>query len=304
MDPIKNLISGSDPLRSDPAVPDADEALRRVTTGAPMFTDSLPPNVLQFEDRKRRRARVAGVLTLAAAAVAAGVLVATNLGPLASAPAPAGTVVPSATATAGPATPTPAPTRTAAAVSWTTFTDATGQATFEHPLGWTVSQTPQTIDGGSYNIVAVKNDGKTMATLRLVYDVTGGPVCPDPKPYQTLDSVIVDIPQKAAKLREHPQGPSAFVFRVIQADKVYGSLALADGDLAPQTTTCGLFNGILGPDNVPFAQFGDTVWLTADGKDAPLTFDSVAEAKAYMGTQEYRDLKRMLVSLALHPAAS
>ncbi|PNH78078.1 hypothetical protein [Arthrobacter sp. AFG20] len=319
MDPIKNLISGSDPLRSDPAVPDADEALRRVTTGAPMFTDSLPPIVLQFEDRKRRRARVAGVLTLAAAAVTAGVLVATNLGPLASAPAPAGTVVPSASETAGPATTTPAatpsatpsatatptPTGSAAAVSWTTFTDATGQATFEHPLGWTVSQTPQTIDGGSYNIVELKNaDGKTMATLRLVYDATGGPVCPDPKPYQTLDSVIVDIPQKAAKLREHPQGPSAFVFRVIQGDKVYGSLALADGDLAPQTTTCGLFNGILGPDNVPFAQFGDTVWLTADGKDAPLTFDSVAEAKAYMGTQEYRDLKRLLISLALQPAAS
>jgi hypothetical protein len=284
-----------------------------------MFTDSLPPNVLQFEDRKRRRARVAGVLTLAAAAVTAGVLVATNLGPLASAPAPAGTVLPSASETAGPATTTPAatpsetssatatptPTGTAAAVSWTTFTDATGQATFEHPLGWTVSQTPQTIDGGSYNIVELKNaDGKTMATLRLVYDVTGGPVCPDPKPYQTLDSVIVDIPQKSAKLREHPQGPSAFVFRVIQGDKVYGSLALTDGDLAPQTTTCGLFNGILGPDNVPFAQFGDTVWLTADGKDAPLTFDTVAEAKAYMGTQEYKDLKRMLVSLALQPAAS
>jgi hypothetical protein len=319
MDPIKNLISGSDPLRSDPAVPDADEGLRRVTAGAPMFTDSLPPNVLQFEDRKRRRARVAGVLTLAAAAVTAGVLVATNLGPLASAPAPAGTVVPSASETAGPATTTPAatpsatssatatptPAGSAAAVSWTTFTDATGQATFEHPLGWTVSQTPQTIDGGSYNIVELKNaDGKTMATLRLVYDVTGGPVCPDPKPYQTLDSVIVDIPQKSAKLREHPQGPSAFVFRVIQGDKVYGSLALTDGDLAPQTTTCGLFNGILGPDNVPFAQFGDTVWLTADGKDAPLTFDTVAEAKAYMGTQEYKDLKRMLVSLALQPAAS
>jgi hypothetical protein len=78
---------------------------------------------------------------------------------------------------------------------------------------------------------------------------------------------------------------------------------LTDGDLAPQTTTCGLYNGILGPDNVPFAHFGDTVWLTADGRDAPLTFDSVAEAKAYMGTQEYRDVKRMLISLALQPAA-
>lgn len=316
MDPIKKLISGSDPLRNDPAgTPDADEALRRVSRGAPMFTDSLPANVLRFGDRKRRRARVAGVLTLAAAAVTAGVLVAANLGSLVSAPAPAGTVVPpesalpatgspAATPTAAPTTTrTTTPTPTAAPVTWTTFTDATGQATFERPRGWKVSQMPQTIDGGAYNIVEVKNPaGKTMATLRLLYDAAGGPVCPDPKPYQTLDSVVLDIPQKAAKLQERPQGPSAFVFRVIQGEKVYGSVALADGDLAPQPTTCGLYNGILGPDNVPFAQFGDTTWLTADGRDAPLTFRSVAEAKAYMGTQEYRDVKRMLISLALQPA--
>jgi hypothetical protein len=319
MDPIKNLISGSDPLRNDPAAaPDADAALRRVTSEAPMFTDSLPANVLQFEDRKRRRARVAGVLTLAAAAVTVGVLAATNLGPLVSAPEPAGTVVPSPSESTLPSTPTPTatpsvtrsatatptPTPTAVPAAWTTFTDATGQATFEHPLGWTVSEAPKTIEGGAYNIVEVKNAaGKTMSTLSLVYDVTGGPVCPAPKPFQTLDSVVVDIPQKPAKVAETGLGPSAFVFRVVEGGKVYGSLALADRDPAPQATTCGLYNGILGPDNVPFAHFGDTVWLTADGRDAPLTFDSVAEAKAYMGTQEYRDVKRMLISLALQPAA-
>ncbi|MBT2523731.1 hypothetical protein [Arthrobacter sp. ISL-28] len=319
MDPIKSLISGSDPLRHDPAAtPEAEAALRKVLSGAPMFSDSLPANVLRFEDRKRRRARVAGVLTLAAAAVTVGLLVATNLGQLVSAPAPAGTVVPSPTQATGPvspgptstppatrtatAAPTPAPAPTAAA--WTTFTDATGQATFEHPLGWTVSEAPQTIDGGSYNTVEVKNAaGKTMSTLQLVYDGAGGPMCPDPKPYQTLDSVVVDIPQKAAKLKEFARGPSAFVFRVIQGDKVYGSLALTDGDLAPKPTTCGLYNGILGPDNVPFAHFGDAMWLMADGRDAPLTFNTVAEAKSYMQTQEYQDIKRMLISLALHPAA-
>ena len=314
MDPIKSLISGSDPLRHDPAAePDAEAALRRVVSEAPMFSDSLPANLLRFEDRKRRRARLAGVLTLTAAAVTAGLLVATNLGALTSspAPAPANTVADSAAPTATPtSSPTPsattAPTTSpapTAAAAWTTFTDETGQATFEHPPGWKVSEAPQTIAGGSYNTVEVKNSaGRTMTTLRLVYDATGGPVCPDPKPFRTLDSVVVDIPQKAAKLKEFARGPSAFVFRVIQGDKVYGSLALTDGDLAPQATTCGLYNGILGPDNVPFAHFGDTVWLTADGRDAPLTFNSVADARAYMGTQEYRDIKRMLISLALHPA--
>lgn len=32
-------------------------------------------------------------------------------------------------------------------------------------------------------------------------------------------------------------------------------------------------------------------------RDAPLTFASAAEAEAYMETQEYRDIKRMLISL-------
>jgi hypothetical protein len=152
MDPIKSLISSSDPLRHDPAAePDAEAALRRVLSEPPMFSDSLPANVLRFEDRKRRRARLAGVLTLTAAAVTAGVLVATNLAALTSAPAPApantvadtATPTPSATATTTSSpTPTATPTSSAASATWTTFTDATGQATFEHPLGWTVSQAP------------------------------------------------------------------------------------------------------------------------------------------------------------------
>ena len=75
-------------------------------------------------------------------------------------------------------------------------------------------------------------------------------------------------------------------------------------DLAPDARTCGLYNGILGPDNMPFVHFGDTLWLTPDGENAALTFASVAEAQAYMGTQEYQDVKRMLVSLSLTPTAT
>jgi hypothetical protein len=120
-----------------------------------------------------------------------------------------------------------------------------------------------------------------------------------PKPFSTLDAVVLDIPQKAAKLKELPRGPSEFVFRVIQSDKVYGSMALNDAELAPGTTTCVLHNIILGPEDVPIVSFGDTWSLQQDGEDAPLTFASVAEAEAYMQTQEYRDMKRMLISLEL-----
>lgn len=307
MDPIQKLISGADPLRYDAAeAPDADTALRGVLAGPPLFSDSLPANLVPFEERRRRRARLAGGLALAAAAMTAGVLVATNLGPVTSAPVPAGPVAPTASeatpAASRTATSTPTPTRPAAA-AWTSFTDGTGQATFEHPAGWTTSEAPQKTQLGAFNTVEVKNPaGKTMATLSLVYDGAGGPACPEPKPFSTLDSVVLDIPQKASKLREFPRGPSAFVFRVIKSDKVYGSMALSDIPLDPGTVTCGLDNTILAPDNVPFAHFGDSLWLEASGRAAALTFDSVAEAKAYMQTQEYQDVKRMLVSLELRPS--
>lgn len=113
MDPIKNRISATDPMRNDPAVPDGEAALHRMLTEPAIFSDSLPPNVTSLEDRKRRRARLVGVLTLAAAAVTAGLLVATNLGALTTAPAPASTVsgLGTASSTASP-TPTPSVTAT------------------------------------------------------------------------------------------------------------------------------------------------------------------------------------------------
>lgn len=124
MDPIKNMISATDPVHNDPSEPDGEAALHRILAGPAVFSDSLPANVVRFEDRKHRRARLAGVLTLAAAAVTAGVLVTTNLGALVSAPEPASTVsslgTPSTMATPTPPstpTPTPTPTPTSAATA-------------------------------------------------------------------------------------------------------------------------------------------------------------------------------------------
>ncbi|MGY3380405.1 hypothetical protein ACVWYS_002362 [Arthrobacter sp. TE12231] len=122
MDPIKNMISGIDPVHNDSSVPDGEAALRRILTEPAEFSDSLPHNVLSLADRKRRRTRLAGVLTLAAAAVTAGVLVATNLGSLTTAPVPAATVTTTATASptasatvSASVTPSATPTPTAAA---------------------------------------------------------------------------------------------------------------------------------------------------------------------------------------------
>ncbi|MDR6508668.1 hypothetical protein [Arthrobacter oryzae] len=309
MDPIKNLIAGTDPLHSDPSgIPDGETALRRMLSEPAAFSDNAAAGIVSLDEaRRRRRAKVAGLVTIAAAAVAVGVLVAGNLGALTSAPEPAGTVAatesaaptptPSATSTPTPS-PTPTPTPSAAAVAWTKFTDTTGQATFEHPVGWSVTEDPHTIAGGPYNTIRVNNaDGKTVSTLAMHYEMVVGYTCPVPKPVFTLDSVIVDIPQKAAK--RAGSGPSEFAFRVIQSDKVYGTMALNDADPAPETTACALYSSIISPEKVPPVSFGDTWSLQQDGKDAPLTFASLAEAQAYTQTQEYRDIKRMLISLEL-----
>lgn len=111
MDPIKNMISAADPMPNDSSAQDGEAALRRMLTEPQMFSDSLPREVSSsFVDRQRRRSvRLGGILTLAAVAVTAGLLVATNLGSVTTASAPAGS---SPTLVA----PTAAPTQTSTAV--------------------------------------------------------------------------------------------------------------------------------------------------------------------------------------------
>ncbi len=314
MDAIKNLISATDPLKTDPAaVPDAETVLRQIVTDRSEAVDKMPPNVRSLADAKRQRAvRIAGLLAIAAAAVTAGVLVVSHLGTLTGAPVPAhsGLVTSAATVTpSASATPTATPTASQApAVPWKTFTDSTSQATFELPDSWTAIETPTMIAGKAYNSVSVRNSAnKQVAALNLVYDRTIGG-CAAPKPVAVLDSVDLDIPQKPDKVAEFSAlkgsalGPSRFTFTVIAGDRVYGTVALSEEQKLPGTPVCQQINGITGPANVPFVDFGDVWAMAADGSNAPLVFNSVADARAYMQTQEYQDMKRMLISLSLKPS--
>lgn len=151
MDPIKIMISAADPMPNDSSAQDGEAALRRMLTEPQMFSDSLPREVSSsFVDRQRRRsARLGGILTLAAVAVTAGLLVATNLGSVTTAPrsrpsvvAPTAaptqtsTAVPGATPSVGASVPVPTPPATAPA-EWRTFVSAAGKISFEYPAQWT-----------------------------------------------------------------------------------------------------------------------------------------------------------------------
>lgn len=174
MDPIKNQISAIDPLANDAAEPNGEEALHKVLSGTTVFSDSRPiAGVTSFEDRRRRRAQIAGGLLLGAAAVTAGVLVAANFGSVSSTPAPAVTVTsteatptpsasasapathtpsatPSVSASVPAANPTPAPTVPAVTPTTAptqppvqtpalqTFTFPDGHISFKYPTGWSV----------------------------------------------------------------------------------------------------------------------------------------------------------------------
>ena len=310
MDPIKNRISATDPVHDDPSVPDGEAALHRMLTEPAAFSDTGLAGVASLEEvRRRRRARIAGAMTIAVAAVAAGVLVATNLGALTTAPEPASSVVAtaspapasaSATPTATPsATPSAAPAPPPAPAAWTTFTDSSGQATFEHPVDWRVAESVLTAETGlgywTSDIAVTNAAGKPVARLRTIPQAsgTGAPAAP----YQTLDAVTLDIPQAASGGAR--TGPTQFKFRILEGAAVYGALTI-DSSGVPASGKAGqLLSSVRTPEGVPAITFGTGQVLAADGRDAPLTFASVAEAKAYMASQEYQDVKRMLISLEL-----
>ncbi|KIS26435.1 hypothetical protein TV39_15755 [Arthrobacter sp. SPG23] len=186
MDPIKNMISATDPVRNDPSTPDGEAALRRMLTEPAAFSDNFRAVATPLEERRLRRARLAGVITLAAAAVTAGVLAATNLGPVTSTPGPASTVTGSATRS--PATPQtssdpasvpagPAPTGTPTqASSVQTFVFPDGHLSFTYPDGWSVrtEQGPYlTEEAKAGSVVAVVADDSGSEVARVLSGMYG-----------------------------------------------------------------------------------------------------------------------------------
>ncbi|ABK04424.1 hypothetical protein Arth_3045 [Arthrobacter sp. FB24] len=170
MDQIKNMISATDPVRNDPSTPDGEAALRRMLSEPAAFSDRLPAGATSLEERRLRRARLAGVITLAAAAVTAGVLAATNLGPLASAPGPATTVTGSispAPTTTAPRTTAPPTTAPPLAASVQTFVFPDGHLSFAYPEGWSV-RTEQ----GPY----LSEEAKAGSVVAVVADDSGSEV--------------------------------------------------------------------------------------------------------------------------------
>jgi hypothetical protein len=322
MDPIKNMVSAADPANNDPSVPDGEAALRRMLTAPPMFSDSLPRNVYSLADRQHRTARIAGVLTLAAVAVTACVLVATNLGSLTTAPAPASsnhvvapTAAPSFSTTTAPSVApstsvsVPASTAPSAdpapqAQEWRTFLSADGKISFDYPVQWTTAVLPGAAGSSAVDVGVANAEGTVVASLH--YGPSGGigGACEGPVPYTVLDSVLLALPYNASA---SDTITPRFTFRALQeADHVTASYGITSSAAGKDGKSCMFYNVVSGPAEAPLYSFADAFQVNAGGpvesgnRSGAKTFPSMDAALDYMQTPEYLSAKRMITSLKIN----
>ncbi|HEY8700748.1 MAG TPA: hypothetical protein VIM08_07255 [Arthrobacter sp.] len=320
MDAIRNLVAGADPIGPNPTIPDGEEALHSMFSRPEVFADRVSPDIPTLAERRQRRSRIFGLMTIAAAAVTAGVLLSINLGPLTAGPAPANTstAIPSPASSVSPtATTTPSPTLSvtsaptsgatlpvtpagpaAPKAEWERYSSPSAQLSFDLPPGWSVIE--RKLDGATPSVQLEVDNEQGIRIAGLEHSNPGGlgGACgPEPVPMLTMDSQAVDIPYN----KSVAAGPPEFSFRVLDGTglglKVRGSLGLNQPD-PHMLKSCMYYNTV----NSPVATLSFATQVQVNLTDTKgLAFDSVDEAKAYMATEEYAQLKRMFTSLKLVP---
>jgi hypothetical protein len=310
---------------NDPsAAPDGEDALRRMLSEPAAFSDSLPHNVSALADRGLRRARMAGVLTLAAAAVTVGVLVATNLGSPTSAPAASttnGVMAPTASASftstpspsltpstsvSAPAVVIPSATTSVAPVEdWRTYSSAGGKVTFEYPAQWNAAAPKGAAGSPAVDVDVSDADGIVVASL--YYGPSGGiggACLAVPVPYTVLDSVELALPYNTAAADIITP---RFAFRALQTSNgVIASYGLTSSVAGKDGKSCMFYNVVSGPAEAPLYSFADAFQVNVGGstdggnRKGAKSFASLEEARAYMQTPEYLSAKRMITSLKIN----
>lgn len=216
---------------------------------------------------------------------------ATAVAPPAETPMPAEPSPPIVTPTGSAPLPLPA--------GWSTYASPGGTVRFDHPGTWSVlpnaSSFPDMVN------VSVKDQaGKLMATL--TYGGAGGlgGACrPDPVPYTVLDFATVDVPY-------NPQIPDSvtprFAFRAMpDGGGVVASYGLTSTVGGQDGKACMIYNVVNGPPSSSIYMFASAVQMSLGDyeRGGALTFTSMDEARAYMGTPEYAAAKRMIMSLRI-----
>lgn len=198
------------------------------------------------------------------------------------------------------AEPEPAPTPTQEV--WERFADPRTPGSFEIPPGWTVGESEESEpEHEIYRFELRDGSGDVQLTYARKVMGLGGGCSGMSQTVTELEVEPFELPGYVAHPGDYaPDISPSFTFTVIedaQRPGFYGTLAVRDG--AP-ATDCFYYN--LVRTESALVSFADTLKVTA--YDAPHYFETMDEARAYMATEEYATLKRVLLSLRLDGSAA
>ena len=204
------------------------------------------------------------------------------------------TATPTTTETASvPATPVPT-TSAPASPSWTTYTTAAGDLSFDLPSTWNITDPAgELAEGGGAFAEVTSEDGRLLATLRT--NMATGSTCMEKYPYSVLESQ--DLPQLAQygtvpRYTFETRGNSTSPGPPETPAAAYGitTAPLPEGDSA-----CYMFHFFNWPPNAATfgAFYNPELNLTPGDPSLPY----LEKAKLYAATPEYADIKRMITSL-------
>lgn len=262
--------------------------------------------------RKMRRLRIIVLVALAAAVLAAGFLVAGNLGSRGQ--AQSGTQPQAPAATTAPATTAPSPSASATASAstgateepsastpptagpaWTSFVSTTAHAHFDLPSGWTATDVPAgTASNPASGIQVSDESGSVVAKF---YYGTGGGVGGACGP-GTYKQTELDRAATSLQGQWVATAQARFSYRVLdqtaQGKGIGYQIGLVDKSSGQVQDSCLMYSFVAG------APKGTLSFATSDAQ-APgsRTFSTMAEATQYVQTPEYQKLKRMITSLQL-----
>ncbi|GAA3316736.1 hypothetical protein [Arthrobacter ramosus] len=262
--------------------------------------------------RKMRRLRIIVLVALAAAVLAAGFLVAGNLGSQGQAQsgsqlqAPAATTAPATTASSPSASATAsastvatdeptASTPSTAGPAWTSFVSASAHAQFDLPAGWTAADVPAGTASNPASGIQVTDEAGSM--VAKFYYGTGGGVGGACGP-GTYKQTELDRAASSLQGQWVTDSQVRFSYHVLdqtaQGKGISYQIGLVDKFSGDLRDSCLMYT-FLGS-----APKGTLSFATSDAQ-APgsRTFSTMAEATRYLQTPEYQKLKRVITSLQL-----
>ncbi|TLM72212.1 hypothetical protein [Pseudarthrobacter sp. NamB4] len=218
--------------------------------------------------------------------------------PSSASPSAAATPTPTAmettTAAASPSVTVGTAASTPPSDSWTTYTTAAGDLSFDLPAGWNIKDPAgELAEGGGAFAEVTSEDGRLLATLRT--NMATGSTCTERYPYSVLESQ--DMPQLAQsgtvpRYTFETRGEAGIPGPPDTPAAAYGitSAPLPEGDSA-----CYIFHFFTWPPNAATfgAFYNPELNLTPGDPSLPY----LEKAKLYAQTPEYQDIKRMITSL-------